>query len=79
MELNTESDIQFLARMLLNTREGHQIAGQDLRRLQNLSQFGSGPVPPTPPEVHNPRNPSQKRQLLEQIPAARDQHGAPVR
>jgi hypothetical protein len=36
----TDSDIQFLARMVVATREGHQIPGADARRLNNLAQFG---------------------------------------
>ena len=50
IDLNTESDVQFLARMILMTREQHQITNRDSIRLSNLSQFGSGPVPPTMPE-----------------------------
>jgi hypothetical protein len=72
MELNIESDIQFLARMLLNTREGHQIAGQDIRRLQDLAAKGPGPVPPTPPESHSPQYPKT-------LPATRASDGSPVR
>jgi hypothetical protein len=72
MEFSIESDVQFLARMLLNMREGHQIANQDILRLQSLAQFGPGPVPPTPPEAHPPSN----RQIL---PASRGAHGEPVR
>jgi hypothetical protein len=72
MDLNIESDIQFLARMLINTREGHQISGEDIRRLQNLSQFGPGPVPPTPPEAHRPQNPRL-------VPPAQTATGAPAR
>ena len=68
MEFNLEGEVQFLARMLLNTREGHQIAGQDIQRLQKLAEHGPGPVPPTPPEAH--------REIL---PASPDRYGSPVR
>ena len=56
MELNTESDIQFLARMLLLTHEQSQITQADAQRLANLAQFGGGPVPPTMPEEHRGRD-----------------------
>jgi hypothetical protein len=35
-----ESDIQFLAKMIVATREGHQIPGADAQRLNNLATFG---------------------------------------
>lgn len=45
-----ESDIQFIARMLVMTREGSQITRYDSQRLADLAQFGPGPVPTTMPE-----------------------------
>ena len=36
----TESDVQFLARMIVATREGHQIPSADAQRLNNLAEFG---------------------------------------
>ena len=74
MEFNLESEVQFLARMLINTREGHQIAGQDIQRLQKLAEHGPGPVPPTPPEAHMPGD--TRREIL---PASPDRYGSPVR
>jgi hypothetical protein len=38
--MNTESDIQFLARMIVASREGHQIVSGDAQRLNNLATFG---------------------------------------
>jgi hypothetical protein len=35
-----ETDVQFLARMLVSTREGQQIPGHDARRLNNLATYG---------------------------------------
>ena len=63
MELNTESDIQFMARMLVMTREQNQINSADAQRLSNLAQFGGGPVPPTMPEERRqtPVNPNQSK------------------
>lgn len=47
--MNNEPDTQFLARMILATREQTQISSADARRLSNLSQFG-GRQPTTMPE-----------------------------
>lgn len=47
IELNTETTDQFLARMLIAVREGHQIVQHDAQRLSDLAQYGPGPVPPT--------------------------------
>lgn len=41
----TETNDQFLARMILATREGGQITNADAVRLSDLAQFGPGPVP----------------------------------
>lgn len=38
--MNHESDIQFLAKMIVASREGHQISGADAQRLNNLATFG---------------------------------------
>lgn len=38
--MGPESDIQFLARMIVAAREGHQIPSVDARRLNNLATFG---------------------------------------
>ena len=35
-----EHDTQFLARMIVATREGQQTASADARRLNNIAQFG---------------------------------------
>ena len=56
MELNTESDIQFLARMILMTHENNQIMRADSRRLANMAQFGPGPVPAAMPEERSEAN-----------------------
>lgn len=40
-----ETDIQFLARMLVAVREGEQIAQEDSDHLGNLANFGPGPYP----------------------------------
>jgi hypothetical protein len=38
--VSVETDIQFLARMMVATREGHQISSRDARRLNDLAEFG---------------------------------------
>jgi hypothetical protein len=38
--MGPESDIQFLARMIVLSREGGQIPGHDARRLNNLATYG---------------------------------------
>lgn len=45
----SEPDTQFLARMIVATREQTQISSADARRLSNLSQYG-GRQPTTMPE-----------------------------
>jgi hypothetical protein len=54
-----ESDIQFLARMLVATREGGQISSADARRLSNLSQFGSRQPTTMPEERRSGTSPVQ--------------------
>lgn len=39
-ELYPETAVQFLARMLVATREGHQIHSRDARRLSDLAVYG---------------------------------------
>lgn len=45
-----ETDVQFLARMVLLTRESGQISSRDAQKLANLANFGPGPQPTTMPE-----------------------------
>jgi hypothetical protein len=45
-----DTDTQFLARMILATREGHQISSFDAQRLGNLADFGPGPTTTMPEE-----------------------------
>lgn len=40
MSFTPEHDTQFLARMIVATREGHQIASKDAQRLNTLATFG---------------------------------------
>lgn len=55
-----ESDIQFVARMLISHREGDQINGADARRLQELADFGhSGGHQTTPTLPEERRDGSQ--------------------
>lgn len=49
MALN-ETTVQFLARMILSTREQQQISSADARKLADLSQFGDKPVTTMPEE-----------------------------
>jgi hypothetical protein len=49
MSLN-ETTTQFLARMILATREQQQISSADARKLSDLSQFGSRPATTMPEE-----------------------------
>lgn len=54
----SESDVQFLARMILATREGDQLSSVDARRLGEVAKYGSdlpgqqlpGRTPSTMPE-----------------------------
>lgn len=48
--LYPETSTQFLARMILATREQHQINSRDAQRLSNLAQFGPQGPPTTMPE-----------------------------
>lgn len=48
--LYTETTTQFLARMLLATREGHQIGSRDAQRLSDHAAFGQHGSPTTMPE-----------------------------
>jgi hypothetical protein len=43
--MTPQTDIQFLARMVVATREGNQVSSTDARRLNNLAQFGDSSVP----------------------------------
>jgi hypothetical protein len=38
--MGPESDIQFLARMIVASREGHQIVSADATRLNNIATYG---------------------------------------
>lgn len=38
--MGPESDIQFLARMIVASREGHQIVSADAQRLNNIATYG---------------------------------------
>lgn len=46
----TESAIQFLARMVICTREGHQVGSKDAQRLANLANYGHDSQITTMPE-----------------------------
>ena len=48
-QLYPETNDQFLARMVLATREQHQISSSDACRLSDLAQYGNN-VPTTMPE-----------------------------
>lgn len=51
MEIFNETNTQFLARMIMATREQHQIGRRDATRLSDLAQFGPRGMPPTMPEA----------------------------
>jgi hypothetical protein len=51
IQLYKETTTQFLARMILAVREGHQIGSDDAQRLQNMSMFGNGAPMPTMAEA----------------------------
>jgi hypothetical protein len=57
IRLYPESNTQFLARMILATREQHQFNSTDAKRLSDLAQFGVGGQPTTMPEER--RDPSR--------------------
>jgi hypothetical protein len=48
--LYTETTTQFLARMILATREGQQISSRDAQRLSDHASFGVHGAPTTMPE-----------------------------
>jgi hypothetical protein len=50
VRLYNETTTQFLARMILATREQHQISSADAQRLGNMAQYGNGGPPTTMPE-----------------------------
>lgn len=50
IKLYHENSHQFLARMILATREQHQINSPDAQRLSELAQFGPSGSPTTMPE-----------------------------
>ena len=50
VKLYSETTNQFLARMILATREQHQINSSDAQRLSDLAQFGQHGPPTTMPE-----------------------------
>lgn len=55
MEIYRETNTQFLARLLMATREGHQIASSDAQRLSDLAQFGPrGSMSAMPEERRDP-------------------------
>lgn len=54
-----ETDLQFLARMVLATREQQQISSADARRLSDLSQFGGRAVTTMPEERRSGTRPVQ--------------------
>jgi len=64
-----ETGLQFLARMMVATREGHQISSADAQRLSDLAQFGPGPTPTTMPEerrdTSRPLSPNGAQELVE--------------
>jgi hypothetical protein len=58
-----EHDTQFLARMIVATRESHQITSRDAQRLSNIATFGdslprgdSAVGATTMPEERRPQN-----------------------
>lgn len=67
-QLYPETNIQFLARMLLVVREGHQMSKRDAMRLTDLANFGPGPVPTVLAEGREdgsrPLDPSESRNLV---------------
>lgn len=58
-ELYPETNTQFLAKMILATREGHQVSSRDARRLSDLASFGRHHEAPTtmPEERRDPNKP----------------------
>ena len=66
--LYPETSTQFLARMILATREGHQINSRDAQRLSNLAQFGPQGPPTTMPEerrdASKPIKPTTVKELV---------------
>jgi hypothetical protein len=66
--LYQESTTQFLARMLLATREGQQISSLDAQRLSDHAAFGPHGSPTTMPEerrdASKPLKPSTRSDLI---------------
>jgi len=68
VKLYPETNTQFLARMILATREQQQINSQDAVRLSELAQFGPAGPPTTMPEERRdgskPHQPIETRELV---------------
>lgn len=67
MELYHETTSQFLARMILATREGHQIGRNDAQRLSDLAQYGPRSMPTMPEERRDgskPLHPITRTELV---------------
>jgi hypothetical protein len=66
--LYPETSSQFLARMILATREQSQINSRDAQRLSDLAQFGAQGPPTTMPEerrdANKPLSPVTARELV---------------
>lgn len=67
-KLYPETNIQFMARMLLVVREGHQMSRHDAQRLSDLANHGPGPTPTTMAEAREdgsrPLDPNEARNLV---------------
>jgi len=68
VKLYPETTTQFLARMILATREQHQISSPDAQRLGDLANFGPRGYTTTMPEerrdASKPLQPVQKAELI---------------
>lgn len=59
MLLYHEPTVQFLARMILATREGHQIGSKDAQRLADHANYGQADPPTMPEERRDGSKPLQ--------------------
>jgi hypothetical protein len=68
-----ESDLQFLAKMVVAAREGHQISSREAQRLNNLAEFGDS-LPRGDAAVGRTTMPEERREASQPFPSASGVH-----
>lgn len=65
--MNPETNDQFLARMIICTREGHQVASLDSQRLADLANGMNSVKLPTQPEERRPSTSVTSKPALREL------------